>query len=236
MTIAIVSSNGMAGVLRVLGPRFEAGSGQDLAIRYATSATLMREIAAGAPFDVALLTDAAIAALVVRGWIKAGSDAAIARCGVGIAVRAGAPKPDIATPDALRQALLDAPSVAYTSEGASGIHFASVLERLGIAAAIAAKAKLQPGGLIAALVARGEAALAVQQVSELVAVAGVDLVGPLPHELQHHTVFAMGLAMGALRCGPEFSRSHRRARDKTGHRDGGNGAGLTRNGRARWER
>ncbi len=204
MTIAILSSNGMAGVLRVLGPRFTAASGQDLAIRYATSATLMREIAAGASFDVALLTDAAIAALVAQGRIRAGSDAVIARCGVGIAVRAGAPKPDIATPDALRQTLLDAPSVAYTTEGASGIHFAAVLERLGIAAAIAEKAKLQPGGLIAGLVACGEAALAVQQVSELVAVAGVDLVGPLPQELQHHTVFAVGLAMGASDAARSF--------------------------------
>jgi molybdate transport system substrate-binding protein len=121
----------------------------------------------------------------------------LARSGIGIAVRAGAPKPDIATADALKRALLAAKSVAYTIEGASGIYFAAVLARLGIAAEVKAKAKLLTSGATAELAARGEAELAVQQISEILPVAGAELVGPLPPELQLQTVFAVGIGSQA---------------------------------------
>ncbi|HUZ75894.1 MAG TPA: substrate-binding domain-containing protein [Stellaceae bacterium] len=193
MAITILSSNAMAGVLRVVGPRFERASGAELVIRYATTATLALEIASGASVDVALLTAAGIERLMKLGRIVGGSSAVIGRSGVGIAVRAGAARPDITTPEALTRVLREAPSVAYTTEGASGLHFVSVLRRLGLEAAVTAKARTRPGGLIAELVARGEAALAVQQIGELLAVPGVDYVGPLPPPLQEYTVFAAGI-------------------------------------------
>lgn len=131
-----------------------------------------------------ILNAPAIDELTKQGRIAAGSRRTLAHCGVGIAVRAGAPKPDIRSVEAFKRALLDAKSIAHTEAGASGIYFAGLIERLGIAAQVKAKARTRPGGLIGRLVASGEAELAVQQIPELMAVAGIDLVGPLPPELQ----------------------------------------------------
>ena len=193
MALAVLSSNGMAGVLRALGPRLERAAGEALAIRHATTAALASEIASGAAVDVALLTAAGIERLAKLGRLAAGSAVVIGRSGVGLAVRAGAQRPDIATPEALAQTLRAAAAVAYTTEGASGLHFVSVLRRLGIEADVTAKARTRPGGLIAELVVRGEATLAVQQISELLAVPGADYVGPLPPALQEYTIFAAGI-------------------------------------------
>ena len=124
-----------------------------------------------------------------------GSRSDLARSLIGVAVRAGAPKPDISSPDALRRALLAANAVAYSSGGISGNHFVSVLEKLGIADEVKAKSKL--GAPAAAFVARGEADIAVQQIPELIAVADAELVGPLPRELGHVTQFSAGLLASA---------------------------------------
>ena len=195
--IAILSSNGVGAVLRELGPAFERASGNKLAIRYDTAAILQKEIAAGAPFDLAILTGPVIDALAKQGKIVAGSRADLAKSGIGIAIRAGAPRPDIASTESFKRTLLAAKSIAYTTQGASGIYFAGLIERLGIADAVKAKAKLQSGGAVAELVARGDAELAVQQISEILPVAGAELLGPLPPELQSFTVFSSGIGSAA---------------------------------------
>lgn len=159
------------------------------------TARLVARIEAGETADLAFLTQEAVAALTARGLLVAGRD--IARSFIGLAVQAGAPRPDIATVDALRATLLAAPSLAYSRAGASGIFFAGLIERLGIAAEVNAKATIIPQGFTAALAARGEVALAIQQVSELMAVEGVDLVGRLPEGANVGAVFSAAVFAGA---------------------------------------
>jgi len=147
--------------------------------------------------DVLILTAEAIDDLAREGIIVAGTRIDIARVGVGVAVKQGAPRPDISTPEALRQTLLAATSLvcADPAKGAtSGVHFAEVLQRLGIAEAVKAKTLLWPEGFPAKAVATGQAALCVHQISGIVPVAGVTLVGPLPRELQKVTTYSAGLA------------------------------------------
>jgi molybdate transport system substrate-binding protein len=192
--IKVLASNGVKAVLLELAPQFEQLTGRNLAITFDRSSELKKQIEAGERFDVAILTGPMIDDLIRQRKIAAGSGANIARSGVGVAVRAGAPKPDIGTVEAFKRALLDAKSLAYTTEGASGVYFASVLQRLKIADAVRAKSKTQPGGAVGELVARGEAELAVQQISELLPVASTEIVGPFPPELQSFTLFTAGLA------------------------------------------
>ena len=135
-----------------------------------------------------------------ESWVVPGSRVDIARSGIGVAVKAGAPKPDISTPQALKAALLAAKSVAYTdpkSGGASGIHFVKVLADLGIADAVNARAKLGQGGLTGEFIVKGEADMAVQQRPELKSVSGIDIVGPLPDALQSITLLSSGVLAGA---------------------------------------
>jgi molybdate transport system substrate-binding protein len=149
----------------------------------------MDRIKGGETADLAILIGPAIDQLLKQGKAKAGSRADLARVGNGVSVRAGAPKPDIGSVDAFKRALLEAKSVAYSSTGASGIYFEGLIQRLGIADQMKAKLKPVPGAA-GELVAKGEAELAVQQISELVAVPGTELVGPFPPELQDVTVFS----------------------------------------------
>ena len=157
--------------------------------------SLLARIEAGEPADLAFLTQEAVAVLCASGVLTAPRD--VARSFVGMAVPAGAPRPDISTAAALRATLLAAPSLAYSRAGASGIFFAGLIERLGIAEAVNAKATILPQGFTAALAARGEVALAVQQVSELMAVAGVDLVGRLPEGANVAAMFSAGIFVQA---------------------------------------
>ncbi len=182
--IKVLCSNSSHAVMDELLPAFERASGHKVSISYDTAILTLNRIKDGETADVIILNGPAIDDLTKQGRVAAGSRRTLARCGVGIAVRAGAPKPDISSVEAFKRALLDAKSIAHTEAGASGIHFAGLIERLGIAAQVKAKAHTRPGGLIGKLVASGEAELAVQQIPELMAVAGIDLVGPLPHELQ----------------------------------------------------
>jgi molybdate transport system substrate-binding protein len=153
-------------------------------------------IAQGATADMTIITREAIDRLVRDGVIVAGSTADLAQSGVGLAVRAGAPKPDISTVAAFRQSLLATKSIAFSRIGASGLHFADVIERLGIADEVRRKAKISDA-YMGELVARGETEMAVQQISELMPVAGIDIVGPLPGELQKISVFAAGIFRAA---------------------------------------
>ena len=191
--LTLLTSNGMRGVLGALAPQFERASGHTVSISYDPAQVMLRRIAAGEAGDVAILGVAAIEKLVAEGKIDAGSVRRIARCGVGVAVRAGARKPDVSTVEALKKTLLETPSLIFTSEGASGIHFSRVIADLGIAEAIKAKAHRQTGGLVAEVLVRGDVELAVQQIPELLAVEGTELVGPLPDEVQAISTSAAGI-------------------------------------------
>jgi len=194
--IVVLSTTGLTSTLDALNRTFEARSGHHLIVRYATTSQLKKRIDEGEPFDLCLLTGPVVDALIKSGKaLDARTD--IARSGIGVAVKKGAKKPDISTTEAFKQTLLQARSVAFTSTGASGTYFLSVAERLGIGEAIKAKAHITPGGPAGELVAKGEAELAIQMISELLPVAGIELVGPLPPELQNITVFSAGVSARA---------------------------------------
>ena len=187
----------MHGVLDELVPQFERSTGHKVTVIYDPAQIVLKRVQAGETADLAILGRAVLEELVKHGKIAADSQRSIARCGVGIGVRAGAPKPDVSSADALKRALLGAKSIAYTTSGASGIHFAGVIERLGIAQEVKAKGVTRPGGLIGELVASGEAEIAVQQIPEIMAVPGVELAGPLPPELQNVTQSSAGIFVGS---------------------------------------
>lgn len=196
-TIRLFVSNSLRGLLSELIPPFERTSGNTVSISYDPAKVIMERIARGETADLAILGGSAIEDLIKDGKVAPGSKRRIASCGVGIAVLAGAPKPDIGTVDSFKNALLAAKSIAWTQEGASGIYFTKLIERLGIAGPVQAKAVRKPGGLIGELVAARKAELAVQQVPELMAVTGIELVGPLPREIQMTTVSVAGIFSGA---------------------------------------
>ena len=189
----VYSSIAMRGALEELVPQFQKESGQTLTLKWGTAAMLSKRIEEGEPADVAILTRANIDALGKAGKILAGTDVTLAQSGIAVAIKLGAHKPDISSPEALKQTLQEAKSIAYSDPaagGASGVHFAGVLERMGIADEMKGKTKYPPaGGNAATLVATGEAELAVQQKPEIMNVAGVDVVGPLPGDLNKVTIF-----------------------------------------------
>jgi molybdate transport system substrate-binding protein len=191
------SSAAPRGVLSEIAPAFERATGQRLVIEYAFAADLKRRIEAGSLFDVAILPPDIAGDLTRQGKLVAGSRVDLGRTGLGVAVRKGAPQPDIGTVDAFRMALLAAPTVAYAEGGASGVQFHGILARLGIAEAM--KGKLRPyasGGAVEA-VARGEADLVVIGVSPVLYVPAVTLVGWLPPELQSYIVFTGNISAAA---------------------------------------
>jgi molybdate transport system substrate-binding protein len=198
--LKVFSTHAVQGALLGLVARFEAAHGATLAVDYDPTSRVLERIAAGETADVAILTRGGIDELAGHGILEAGSAVDLGRSWVGLAVKAGAPRPDISTPEALTAALIAARSLAYSSHGASGLFFAGLIERLGIADSVNAKATLIPSGFTAALVARGAAEMAVQQLSELKAVPGVDIVGPLPASLQTPTLFSAAAFEGATRA------------------------------------
>lgn len=195
--IKIMSAGAMKAMVSELGAEFTRESGHTLALTTGTVGQLRDKLLAGEAADVVVMSDTAIDQLIGQGQLARGSRVDIARTGIGVAVRDGAPKPDISTPETFKQALLAAKSITYVdpaSGGTSGIYFASLLQKLGIADAVKGKTVLrQGGGYIAELVARGEAELAVHQISEILPVKGATLVGPLPKELQKVTVYSAAL-------------------------------------------
>jgi molybdate transport system substrate-binding protein len=194
--ITVLCSNGVSSVINDLGPQFVRNTGHRLVLKCDLAAAVKKQIEAGAGFDVAILTAPITEDLIKQGKIVAGSSTGFVRAGIGVAVRAGAPKPDISTTAAFKSALVAAKSVVYTGQGASGTYFASLLPRLGIAEQMKAIAKPQAGG-VGEMVARGEAEMAVQLIPELLAVRGIELVGPFPPELQSFIVFPTALGTGA---------------------------------------
>jgi len=194
--ISVLCTLGIRSVIIDMAEAFTRGTGLTFSASYQSSIALMDRIAKGESADVAIITDATIETLIGQGKVSAESRRDLASAGVGLAVREGFPRPDISTPPALKRALLDAKSITYTVTGASGIHFAEVIKRLGIAKEIDAKATRRDG-LAGELAARGEVEIAVQQISELMQVKGIDLLGPLPSELQKTTVFSAGIFTSA---------------------------------------
>lgn len=196
--IKVLASNGVREALVELAPAFERETGNKLVITFGLAAALKRQIEAGEAFDLAILTSAGIDDLAKQGKVDAASRASIARSGVGIGIKKGAPRPDIGTADAFKRTLLSAKSISWAKEGASGIYFASLLERMGIAEQMHPKVVLAPSGaMVGKLVAGGEVQFGVILVNELMAAPGVEVLGPLPAELQNYTVFHAGVGAGS---------------------------------------
>jgi molybdate transport system substrate-binding protein len=203
--ITVVSTAGpMPEMLGALVPIFEQASGHKVTIRFQGAPQTLNQLKEGASIDLVIAGDDVIADLVKDGRIVAGSSSKIMLSRVGVAVRAGAPKPDIGSPDALKTALIAAKSVAY-SQGASGQHFATVIQRLGLVDTLKPKTIIVQGKPVGAAVAAGEAEIGVQQVAELLPVPGIDFVGPLPGNLQKIIVYMAAVPTGAKE--PEAARA-----------------------------
>ena len=192
--LKLMVTNGTRAIVDELGPQFERATGHKLVIKYEGSPFLQKAIEGGEGFDIVLLTVESMDAIAKAGKIDTSARKIVARSGIGVAMRAGAQKPDITTSEAFKRAMLSAKSIAYVTVGTSGRHFIAMCERLGIAEEVKAKGKTKPSGNVAEFVANGDAELAIQQVSELLSVAGIELVGPLPPELQLLTVFTAAIA------------------------------------------
>jgi molybdate transport system substrate-binding protein len=194
--LRVLTTGAFKQVVVALTPLFEASTGNKVVLENDTAGGLARRIDAGAPFDLVILTPALIKDLAGKHKVNADSIADLARVGIGVMVRAGAPKPDIGTVEHFRQALLDAKSVAYidpASGGSSGIYLAQLFRQWGIAQQIDSKAVKVPGGYVGERLVNGEAELGIHQISEILPVKGVTLVGPLPADIQNYTVYTAAI-------------------------------------------
>lgn len=190
----VFASNGMKAVILDLQPQAERALGRPLAIDFGSTTGLLARINAGEPFDVAILTSDAIANLAQQNKLAPATRTDLSRCGVGFAVRTGAPKPDISTPEAMKQALLKAKSIAYAKDGASRPTIEKMFDRLGIATDLKSKLVLTTGsGPAMEAVASGQTAVVLTLISELMPIHGIDIVGPLPGDLQGYVSFGAGV-------------------------------------------
>jgi molybdate transport system substrate-binding protein len=195
--IKVLSTQATEDAYRELVPLFEQASGHKVTTIFTGTLDVQKRIAAGEAYDLIIMAGPAIDDFIKSGKVVPGSRTDLARSGVGVAVRAGAPKPDISSTEALKKTLLSAKSIGY-STGPSGVYLAKLFQRLGVADAVKPKLKQTPTGVfVGGLVASGEAEIGFQQVSELSHFPGVDFVGPLPAEVQEITVFSSGLQVGA---------------------------------------
>lgn len=191
--IKVLSSHAVMDAIDELGAQLERAAGQPVSLSYDPASVLMRRIEGGEAFDAVIATRAALETLARQNRVAADTIADLGRCGLGLSVRKGASVPDISTVDAFKAALLAAKSVVRSKDGASGVYFATLLDRLGIAETMRGKIVMGPSGRVAELVAKGDATMAVQQVSELLPVEGAHYVGPFPETLQLYTVFSGGV-------------------------------------------
>jgi molybdate transport system substrate-binding protein len=202
--IKVLSATAMKAVLTELTPEIERATSRKLSVAYTTSGGIAKRVAAGEFADLTILAATEMAGLTAQGKVVAASTAEIARSNIGVGVRKGAPKPDISSTNAFKRALVAAKTVAYTDPaagGASGTYLAGLLEKLGVTDQIVAKlAAGGPDGLVGTIVARGDAEIGLHQIPELIA-AGVDVVGPLPPELQQPTAYRAGILATARQQG-----------------------------------
>lgn len=198
--LKVLTAGAFKPVLQALAPEFEQRTGHKLLLDNDTAGALQKRIAGGEAFDLVVLTPAALEALATSGQVAPGSATRVARVAIGVAVKQGAPRPDVSTVAAFQQALLAARAVATidpAAGGSSGIYLWQLFEKMGIAAQLKPKAVLVPGGLVAQRLVSGEADLAIHQISEILAVPGAVLVAPLPAEIQNYTVYAAALSAKA---------------------------------------
>ena len=203
--VRVLSAVGMRQVMSDLGPKFERAAGHRLKVSFDSGAVILKRLEGGETADVVMLPRPGIDRLAGEGKLVAGSITDLATSRVGVAVRKGAPKPDISSPEAFKRAMLAAEAIACPDPalgGSSGVHIAKVFERLGIAEALKPKlvfvstpeqAATMPGNLVAT----GKAELALHQMQELMAVPGIEIVGPLPGELQGEFLFSAAVLAGA---------------------------------------
>lgn len=191
--LKVLSAGAIKPVIAGALPEFERSTGHKVVIENDTAGGLLRRVRAGESFDLLVMPLPGLQQLAGEAAVPATGVVSIAKVGIGVAVKQGAPKPDISSSAAFRQALLSARAVAYidpAAGGSSGIYLTQLFEKMGIAAQIAPKAVLVPGGLVAQRLVTGEADLAVHQISEILAVPGATLVGPIPADVQNYTVYA----------------------------------------------
>jgi len=191
--IKVWTARALATVLAEIGPQFERTTGHNLNVYSGLSTDFVRRANAGEPFDVLISGSGPVDSWIKEGKIIAATRTGIARSGIGVEVRAGARKPDISSVEAFKRALLEAKSIAYLRVG-SGIYLAGLLERLGIADAIKSKVTRPESDLVSELVAKGEVELGMVVITQILTTPGVELVGPLPPEIQSYVVFTAGVS------------------------------------------
>jgi len=196
--VKLLSAAAMEAVVSELGPQFERTTGHRLTVRFGVAGVLKRQIEAGETFDVTILTPPLIDDLFKQGKIATGTRTAIASAGLGVIVRAGAPRPGISSADAFKRALLNAQSIGVTKDTPSAAYFARLIDRLGIAEQMKPKTKLHEGsGATEQAVAAGDSELGFMIIAALLHFPGAELLGPLPPELQNYTVYTGGVGTSA---------------------------------------
>jgi molybdate transport system substrate-binding protein len=188
--IKLLASTAIKDAYLELLPQFEKATGHKITAAWSSTPNIQKRVAAGETADLVILGNSGTEELIKQGKLAANSRADFAKSGIAVAVRAGAPKPDISSSAAVKKSVLAAKSVAY-SAGASGIYLASMFEKLGISEQVKSKlATVKPGEPVGEVVARGEAEIGLHQLSELLHVKGIQILGPLPPDIQHITVFS----------------------------------------------
>jgi molybdate transport system substrate-binding protein len=202
--IKVMAPRAIWTILNEAGPQFERATGHKLNVSVDLAAVVVRRVNSGEPFDIAVAAPAQIDALVKDGKLIADTRTDLTRAGIGVEVRKGASKPDISTVDAFKRAMLDAKSIGYLKIGTSGAMVAAMLQRIGLSEAIKDKLVLPEDDVVSEMVAEGKIQIGMVNISQILTTPGVDLVGPLPPELQSYIVFSGGVSSKS--AAPEAAR------------------------------